>query len=68
MNSYLGYTPNYYDYRLQSISCKQGCYGYNYSAWSNFFLRSDVKTAMNVCGDAGVDAFTNPAGGCINMG
>jgi len=67
MNSYLGYTPNYYDYRIQSITCT-GCYGYNYSAWAHWFLQDEVEKSLNVCGDAGVDAFAGAAGGCINMG
>lgn len=61
----LGYTPNYYDYRLQSISCP-GCFGYNYNDWSHFFIQDEVKAAMNVCGNAGDDAFAGTAGGCID--
>lgn len=64
-DSFIGYTPNYYDYRLQSISCA-GCYGYNYNDWSHFFVQDEVKAAMNVCGDAGNDAFAGTAGGCID--
>jgi len=67
MTKYIGYTPNYYDYRVQSITC-DACYGYNYTAWSYWFLRSEVLTALNVCGDAGNDAFEGNAGGCISMG
>jgi len=67
MTKYLGYEPNYYDYRIQSISCT-ACYGYNYTAWSYWFLQSEILTALNVCGDAGVDAFAGSAGGCISMG
>lgn len=67
MNSYLGYNPNFYDYRLQSITCS-GCYSYNYSAWAHWFLQTEVTSALNVCGDAGVDAFSGAAGGCISMG
>lgn len=67
MTAYIGYEPNYYDYRLQSIKCTQGCYGYNYSAWAAWMLQTEVMTALNVCGDAGRDAFTGSAGGCINM-
>jgi hypothetical protein len=91
MNSYLGYSPNYYgtsslhcclrriltvlfciysilsDYRLQSLTCS-GCYSYNYSAWAAWFLQDEVEAALNVCGDAGVDAFSGSAGGCIGMG
>jgi carboxypeptidase C (cathepsin A) len=67
MISYIGYTPNYYDYRVESISCG-ACYGYNYTAWSYWFLKEEVTTALNVCGDAGVDAFSGNAGGCISMG
>lgn len=55
------------DYRLQSVSCN-ACYSYNYTAWSYWFLQSEVATALNVCGDAGVDAFAGSAGGCISMG
>lgn len=62
----LGYEPNYYDYRAKLISCP-ACYGYNYTAWSNWFLREDVKAAMHICGDAGEDAFSGSAGGCINI-
>eukprot|EP01038_Epipyxis_sp_PR26KG_P004157 gene4157-5921_t len=67
MISNLGYTPNYYDYRQESISCS-ACYGYNYTAWSYWFLQSQVLTALNICGDAGNDAFAGAAGGCISMG
>lgn len=67
MASYLGYTPNYYDYRTTSISCS-ACYGYNYTAWSYWLLQSDILTALNVCGQAGEDAFAGSAGGCISMG
>lgn len=63
----IGYTPNYYDYRIESISCT-ACYGYNYTAWSYWFLKTEVETALNVCGDAGVDAFAGSAGGCISVG
>lgn len=67
MDKHLGYTPNYYDYRIESISCK-ACYGYNYTAWSYWFLQKEVLSALNVCGDAGEDAFAGAAGGCISMG
>jgi len=30
-------------------------------------LRDDVKTALHICGDAGDDAFSGSAGGCINV-
>jgi hypothetical protein len=52
MSAYLGYQPNYYDYRLTSISCA-ACYSYNYTAWSYWLLQSDILTALNVCGQAG---------------
>jgi hypothetical protein len=55
------------DYRLQSLTCS-GCYSYNYSAWAAWFLQDEVEAALNVCGDAGVDAFSGSAGGCIGMG
>jgi hypothetical protein len=55
------------DYRTEDISCS-ACYGYNYTAWSYWFLRTEVLTALNVCGDAGNDAFAGNAGGCISMG
>lgn len=63
----LGYTPNYYDYRLQSVTCS-ACYAYNYTAWSLWFLEPEVLTALHICGDAGKDAFAGSAGGCISMG
>lgn len=66
MIRHIGYTPNYYDYRLQSVNCP-ACYGYNYTAWAHWFLQDDVEAALNVCGDAGVDAFEGNAGGCINV-
>jgi len=67
MISYLGYEPNYYDYRIESITCT-ACYGYNYTAWSYWFLQQDVLDALHICGDAGQDAFAGAAGGCISMG
>ena len=67
MISYIGYIPNYYDYRIQSITCS-ACYGYNYTAWSYWFLQPEVLKALNICGDAGNDAFSGSAGGCISMG
>lgn len=66
MVSYIGYEPNYYDFRLEAVQCS-ACYSYNYTAWSLWFLRSEVLTALNVCGDAGVDAFAGSAGGCISL-
>ena len=66
MNAYLGYTPNFYDFRLQSVECK-ACYGYNYSAWASWFVRADVKQALHVCGSAGDAAFTGAAGGCVPL-
>lgn len=67
MTSYLGYNPNYYDYRLESVTCS-ACYSYNYTAWSYWFLQQSVLDALHVCGDAGNDAFAGSAGGCISMG
>jgi carboxypeptidase C (cathepsin A) len=67
MVQHIGYTPNYYDYRVQSISCG-ACYGYNYTAWGSWFLQPEVEQSLNVCGDAGRDAFAGNAGGCISMG
>lgn len=61
------YTANYYDYRLEAVTCS-ACYSYNYTAWSLWFLKTEVLTALNVCGDAGIDAFAGSAGGCISMG
>ncbi len=37
-------------------------------AWSYWFLKSEVLQSLNVCGDAGNDAFAGSAGGCISMG
>jgi len=67
MVNYIGYEPNYYDYSLRNVRCP-ACYSYNYTAWSYWFLQPTIDTVLNVCGDAGVDAFAGSAGGCINMG
>jgi len=67
MISYIGYRPNYYDFRLQSVSCG-ACYSYNYTAWAHWFLKPEVTTALSVCGTAGTAAFAGNAGGCISMG
>jgi len=66
MKDYLGYTPNYYDYRLKEQECC-GCSSYNYKAWADWLLREDVIQALNVCGNAGIKAFANCAAGCINL-
>jgi hypothetical protein len=52
MVKYLGYTPNYYDYRTERIEC-EACYSYNYTAWALWFLQPEVEAALGVCGDAG---------------
>jgi hypothetical protein len=67
MISHLGYTPNYYDYRVESVTCA-ACYGYDYTAWSYWFLQPEVLETLHICGDAGNDAFAGAAGGCISMG
>lgn len=67
MINYIGYQPNYYDYRVKSISCP-ACYGYNYTAWSYFLLEQTVKDILHVCGDAGNPAFAGSAGGCVSLG
>jgi pimeloyl-ACP methyl ester carboxylesterase len=64
MEAHVGYSPNYYDYRLRSESCP-ACVSYNYTAWSAWFLRPEVTKALNVCGDAGEKAFARAAAGCI---
>jgi len=66
MDNYIGYTPNYYDYRVQCVSCP-ACYCYNYTAWAHWFLRQDVHDALHACGDAGNQAFAGNAGGCISL-
>jgi len=66
MKNYLGYIPNYYDYRLAEQECC-GCSSYNYKPWSDWLLREDVTRALNVCGNAGTKAFGDCAAGCINM-
>ena len=40
---------------------------YNYSAWAAWLLRPDVTSALNVCGAAGVAAFSGAAGGCVPL-
>lgn len=66
MEDHLGYVPNYYDYRLAEEECC-GCSSYNYKAWSKWLLRADVAEALNVCGDAGFEAFSGCAAGCIDL-
>eukprot|EP00316_Scyphosphaera_apsteinii_P008541 CAMPEP_0119301548 /NCGR_PEP_ID=MMETSP1333-20130426/3319_1 /TAXON_ID=418940 /ORGANISM="Scyphosphaera apsteinii, Strain RCC1455" /LENGTH=457 /DNA_ID=CAMNT_0007303661 /DNA_START=73 /DNA_END=1446 /DNA_ORIENTATION=- len=62
----LGYAPNFYDYRLRDVECC-GCTSYDYKEWSEWFLRPDVKKALNVCGDAGKEAFGGCAAGCVDL-
>ena len=62
----LGYSPNFYDYRLKSIDCC-GCTSYNYSAWSHWFTKPAVTEALNVCGNAGDAAFAGCSGGCVDL-
>ena len=62
----LGYSPNFYDYRLVDQECC-GCTSYNYKEWSDWFLRDEVKEALNVCGTAGQEAFGGCAAGCVGL-
>jgi len=66
MQKHLGYTPNFYDFRLVDVQCP-ACYSFNYTKWSYWFLQDDVIDALHVCGEAGVDAFAGTAGGCIDV-
>eukprot|EP00928_Gymnodinium_smaydae_P018493 TRINITY_DN17035_c0_g1_i1.p1 TRINITY_DN17035_c0_g1~~TRINITY_DN17035_c0_g1_i1.p1 ORF type:complete len:607 (+),score=55.40 TRINITY_DN17035_c0_g1_i1:68-1888(+) len=66
IRQHLGYEPNYYDYRRESRFCC-GCFSYNYSTWSQWLLREDVKAALHVCGKAGEAAFGGCHGGCIDF-
>lgn len=66
MQAHIGYDPNFYDFRVKDVQC-DACYSYNYTEWSYWFLRDDVKEALHVCGDAGEDAFAGRAGGCISL-
>jgi len=63
----LGYSPNFYDYRLEEQAGCCGCGGYDYGEWAAWFLRADVKAALNVCGSAGEEAFGNCNGGCVDL-
>lgn len=67
MVQHLGYTPNFYDFRVRNVECSQACYSYNYTEWSLWFLKQEVMDALNVCGQAGYDAFAGSAGGCISL-
>ena len=62
----LGYSPNFYDYRLVDQECC-GCTSYNYKEWSDWFLRDEVKESLNVCGTAGQEAFGGCAAGCVGL-
>lgn len=66
MKNYLGYEPNYYDYRLMEQVCC-GCSSYNYKPWTDWLMRKDVNEALNVCGEAGTKAFAGCAAGCIQL-
>lgn len=66
MSETLGYSPNFYDYRLKDIEgC--GCTSYNYSTWSHWLMRKDVIKSLNVCGNAGDKAFAGCNAGCVNL-
>lgn len=62
----LGYSPNFYDYRLRDVECC-GCTSYDYKEWSEWFLEPSVKAALNVCGDAGKEAFGGCGAGCVDL-
>ena len=64
MVSYMGYTFNEYDIRQRLVNCP-GCMGYNYTAWTLFFQRSDVKSALGVCLKASFPSFEVSAQGCL---
>ena len=63
----LGYSPNFYDYRLEQQTGCCGCGGYDYGEWAGWFMRDDVKEALNVCGSAGTEAFGGCGGGCVGL-
>lgn len=66
MVRHIGYTPNNYDFRLNSVQCA-ACEGYNYTAWSEWLMRDDVQEALHICGDAGYNAFAGNGAGCIDI-
>ena len=61
MSSWLGYTPNFYDYRVKKVQCSV-CYDFDYGPRQEFLSRSDVQSALNVCPGSGDDAFTGKVG------
>mmetsp|Transcript_32306 Transcript_32306/g.77210 ORF Transcript_32306/g.77210 Transcript_32306/m.77210 type:complete len:487 (+) Transcript_32306:65-1525(+) len=67
MAGQMGYVPNAYDYRRESAGPCCGCMGYNYSDFTRWFSRSDVRKSLNVCGDAGADTFSGCSSGCITF-
>ena len=67
MRKTLGYSPNFYDYRLEEQAGCCGCGGYDYGEWAAWFLRTEVKAALNVCGSAGEEAFGHCNGGCVDL-
>lgn len=64
MRAYIGYTPNEYDVRQRLITCP-GCMGYNYTAWTLFFNRTDVRSALGVCQSTDYPGFAVAAQGCL---
>lgn len=68
----LGFTPNFYDYRIQKLKCS-GCHDYDYGTLSTWMLQESTTEALNICVDsrgdsAGLNAFGGTRGGCIGMG
>ena len=58
MASKIGYKPNFYDYRLKSVSGQcTACLEYDYTDWANWFTRADVKSALHVCETFQYDAW-----------
>ena len=64
---FLRYRPNVYDHTLPDAGPCCGCYGYNYTNFSNWFSRADVLEALHICDTAGQDTFSGCAGGCIAL-
>ena len=66
MRAYMGYVFNPYDIRQRNMEC-EGCMGYNFTGWTLFMQREDLREALGVCPTAAFPSFELENQGCLPL-
>jgi pimeloyl-ACP methyl ester carboxylesterase len=66
MRAHMCYVYNPYDIRQRNMDC-EACMGYNFTGWTLFMQRKDLREALGVCPTAAYPSFELENQGCLPL-